>query len=103
GRALPRLAQWLAQLGCGCVGSSDTLWAELAFAAQSEMVLHLDDLLLRRTRLGLLLANGAAAELPAIRALCQPLLGWDDARWEQEQQRYHDLWLRYHSLPEVAY
>ncbi|AZD00007.1 glycerol-3-phosphate dehydrogenase/oxidase [Pseudomonas chlororaphis] len=103
GRDLPRLAQWLAQLGCGCVASSDTLWAELAFAAQSEMVLHLDDLLLRRTRLGLLLANGAAAELPAIRALCQPLLGWDDARWEQEQQRYHDLWLRYHSLPEVAY
>ncbi|MGE7956306.1 FAD-dependent oxidoreductase [Pseudomonas sp. NPDC089530] len=102
GRDLPRLAQWLERLGCDRVGATDTLWAELAFAAHSEMVLHLDDLLLRRTRLGLLLANGAAAELPAIRALCQPLLGWDDTRWEQEQQRYCDLWQRYHSLPEAV-
>ncbi|MNN67483.1 hypothetical protein D3C81_1831200 [compost metagenome] len=62
-------------------------------------MLHLDDLLLRRTRLGLLLPNGAAGELPAIRALCQPRLGWDDARWEQEETEYLALWRRCYSLP----
>ncbi|KAF0866383.1 glycerol-3-phosphate dehydrogenase/oxidase [Pseudomonas sp. LD120] len=102
GRDLPRLAQWVAELGGECVGASDTLWAELAFAAEAEMVLHLDDLLLRRTRLGLLLAEGAAEHLPAIRRLCQPLLGWDDARWQAEEQRYRALWQRHHSLPANA-
>ena len=73
----------------------------LAFAAEHELVLHLDDLLLRRTRLGLLLAHGAAAELPRIRELCQARLGWDDERWEREQQDYLALWQRCYSLPVV--
>ncbi|MEL7551869.1 glycerol-3-phosphate dehydrogenase/oxidase [Pseudomonas protegens] len=102
GRHLPRLAQWVATLGGDCVGASDTLWAELAFAAEAEMVLHLDDLLLRRTRIGLLLAEGAAQYLPAIRRLCQPQLGWDDERWQAEEQRYRALWQRHHSLPPLA-
>lgn len=99
GRDLPRLARLLEQLGYGCVGASDTLWAELAFACDAELILHLDDLLLRRTRIGLLLAQGAAQYLPAIRRLCQPRLGWDDARWQVEEQRYRDLWQRHHGLP----
>ena len=92
----------MAELGGDCVGASDTLWAELAFAAEAEMVLHLDDLLLRRTRIGLLLAEGAAHYLPAIRRLCQPQLGWDDERWQAEEQRYRALWQRHHSLPPLA-
>jgi glycerol-3-phosphate dehydrogenase len=99
GRDLPRLARLLEQLGCASVGASDTLWAELAFACDAELILHLDDLLLRRTRIGLLLAQGAADYLPAIRRLCQPRLGWDDARWQAEEQRYRDLWQRHHGLP----
>ncbi|MCY1381556.1 hypothetical protein D9M69_694760 [compost metagenome] len=63
-------------------------------------MLHLDDLLLRRTRLGLLLPDGARAELPRIRALCQPLLGWDDERWVREEADYLALWRRCYSLPE---
>jgi len=102
GRALPQLAALLTQLGQETVGASETLWAELAFAAEHELVLHLDDLLLRRTRLGLLLAHGGAAELPRIRALCQARLGWDDARWEHEQQAYLALWQRCYSLPADA-
>ncbi|WP_367255730.1 glycerol-3-phosphate dehydrogenase/oxidase [Pseudomonas sp. stari2] len=102
GRDLPRLAQLLAELGRETVGATDTLWAELAFACEAEMVLHLDDLLLRRTRLGLLLPHGGADCFPAIRRLCQPRLGWDDERWQQEQQRYQALWQRHHGLPEIA-
>ena len=40
------------------------LWAELRWAARSEAVMHLDDLLLRRVRLGLLLPQGSRAYLP---------------------------------------
>ncbi len=99
GRALPQVVECLAQLGAQTVGATETLWAELAFAAEHELVLHLDDLLLRRTRLGLLLAHGAAAELPRIRELCQARLGWDDPRWTREQQNYLDLWQCCYSLP----
>jgi glycerol-3-phosphate dehydrogenase len=99
GRALPQVLALVEEQGADHVAGTDTLWAELAWAAEQELVLHLDDLLLRRTRLGLLLARGAAAELPRIRALCQARLGWDDARWEQEEQRYLTLWQQCYSLP----
>jgi glycerol-3-phosphate dehydrogenase len=99
GRALPQVLALIEQLGHEHVVGTDTLWAELAWAAEQELVLHLDDLLLRRTRLGLLLARGAAAELPRIRALCQVRLGWSDARWQQEQQAYLQLWQQCYSLP----
>ncbi|MCY1422191.1 hypothetical protein D9M71_378660 [compost metagenome] len=99
GRALPELPRLLDELGHERIGATDCLWAELAWAAEGELVLHLDDLLLRRTRLGLLLPHGAAGELPAIRKLCQPRLGWDDARWEQEERQYLALWRRCYSLP----
>ncbi|MDM8347797.1 glycerol-3-phosphate dehydrogenase/oxidase [Pseudomonas sp. sp1636] len=100
GRALPQLLALVEQLGAEQAVGTYTLWAELAWAAEQELVLHLDDLLLRRTRLGLLLANGAAAELPKIRALCQARLGWDDERWEREQCDYLALWRSCYSLPQ---
>jgi glycerol-3-phosphate dehydrogenase len=77
-----------------------TLWAELRWAARAEGVVHLDDLLLRRVRLGHLLPGGGEALLPETRAICQAELGWDDARWENEEAAYLDLWRRYYSLPE---
>jgi len=76
-----------------------TLWAELRWAARAEGVIHLDDLLLRRTRLGLLLPQGGADLLDEIRRICQPELGWDDARWEREAVAYTQLWHASYSLP----
>jgi glycerol-3-phosphate dehydrogenase len=67
-------------------------WAELRQAARAEGVVHLDDLLLRRVRLGLLLPNGGAELLPRIRTYVQPELGWDDARWDKEVREYTELW-----------
>lgn len=78
------------------------LWAELRWAAQAEGVVHLDDLLLRRVRLGLLAPEGGAAWLPHIRTICQPLLGWDDARWHAETTAYLALWRRCYALPDRA-
>jgi len=58
--------------------------------------------LLRRTRLGLLLPEGSAHLLEDIRCICQPELGWDDARWDAESTAYRELWQRAYSLPDRA-
>ena len=63
-----------------------------------EGVIHLDDLLLRRVRLGLLLPNGGMELLPRIRAIIQSECGWDDARWEKESSDYAELWNRAYRL-----
>lgn len=62
-------------------------WAEIRWAARNEAVQHPDDLLLRRVRLGLLAPRGAESLLPAVRAICQPELGWNDVRWQAEEAR----------------
>ncbi len=84
------------------IPGTQTLWAELRRAACAEGVVHLDDLLLRRVRLGHLLPEGGKESLPRIRAICQPELGWDDARWEAEETAYLDLWHTCYSLPDRA-
>jgi glycerol-3-phosphate dehydrogenase len=81
------------------IAGTQILWAELRWAARSEGVVHLDDLMLRRTRLGLLLPKGGVTLLPNIRAICQPELGWDDVEWEAEEAEYLALWKKYYSLP----
>ena len=73
------------------------IWGELKFAAGAEAVLHLDDLLLRRTRIGMLLPQGARALLPEIRKLAQRETGWSDAIWEYEQTRYLQIWKKFYS------
>ncbi|PXX46819.1 glycerol-3-phosphate dehydrogenase/oxidase [Undibacterium pigrum] len=76
-----------------------TMWVELRWAARHEAVEHLQDLMLRRTRLGLLLKQGGLALLPRIRIICQSELAWDNERWENEQSAYLQLWNRYYALP----
>ena len=74
------------------VPGTRALWAELTWAARAEGVVHLDDLLLRRVRLGLLLPDGGLRLEARIRALCQRELGWNAARWREEKERYRSLW-----------
>ena len=83
------------------VTDSNTIWAEIRFAAHYEQVIHLDDLLLRRTRLGLILPHGAMTPLISARLkqICQQELGWDEQKWQQEVERYTQLWQRYYHLP----
>ncbi|MCA9956306.1 MAG: hypothetical protein KC434_16370, partial [Anaerolineales bacterium] len=81
------------------IPNSNVLWAELRWAARSEGVVHLDDLLLRRVRLGLLLPQGGQAHEAKIRAICQPELGWDDAHWNEEWGLYRKRWDEKYSLP----
>lgn len=68
-----------------------TRWAEVRWGA-SEEVVHLDDLLMRRVRLGLLLPRGGEGILDRVRAEAGHSLGWSDARWGSEVARYRELW-----------
>jgi glycerol-3-phosphate dehydrogenase len=79
------------------IGSSPSLWAELRWAARTEGVVHLDDLLARRLRLNINLPGGGLNEMEKIRSIAQTELGWDDVRWEKEEATYHELWKKYYS------
>ncbi len=68
------------------------LWSELRWAARDEGVVHLDDLLLRRARLGILATRGGIGQMSRIRSIAQPELGWDDARWASEEAAYINRW-----------
>jgi glycerol-3-phosphate dehydrogenase len=81
------------------IPGTETLWAELKWAARAEAVAHLEDLLLRRTRLGLQLRHGGAGHLARIRAICQPELGWTNERWDAEAAAYLASWNDHYALP----
>jgi glycerol-3-phosphate dehydrogenase len=78
--------------GCHHIDGSIALWSELRHAARAEGIVTLSDLLLRRVRLGLLLPNGGLDFADKIRAVAQPELGWDDAKWDTELASYRQTW-----------
>ena len=82
------------------------LVAEATFAARREQVRSLADVLLRRTRLGLLDARGLCAEGaegPALTAAAlAPELGWDDARVVRELEDWREVARAEGLLPEPA-
>lgn len=82
------------------IPGTSALWAELRWSAMAEAVAHLDDLLLRRVRLGLLLPRGGGEHLARIREIVQAELAWDDARWEAEVAAYKALVSAAYGLPD---
>jgi glycerol-3-phosphate dehydrogenase len=84
------------------LGDSPYSLGELRWAARHEHVVHLDDLLLRRTRLGLVAPRGGEAWLHELEPVCRAELGWDDATWRARRQKYLDLWRQDHAPPEDA-
>jgi glycerol-3-phosphate dehydrogenase len=87
-RGVLELAAGRPDLARRIVPALPDLLAEAPFAVRNEQALGVADVLLRRTRLGLLAAPelaGAAAEAPrAVAQAMAPELGWDGARVEQE-------------------
>lgn len=95
----PELAAVLEAGPLDPVAGTDTLWAEVDWAI-AEQPVHLDDLMLRRTRLGLILAHGGEAVLPELEARCRTRLGWSGPRWQAEVERYRALWREAYFLPD---
>jgi glycerol-3-phosphate dehydrogenase len=78
------------------VDGSIVLYAEIAHAARSEGVVHLEDLLLRRARVGLVARNGGLDAIGEIRKIA--LLGWDDATWDAEEKAYRKLFANAYAI-----
>ncbi|MBL4941512.1 MAG: glycerol-3-phosphate dehydrogenase/oxidase [Colwellia sp.] len=76
--------------------------AECRWAIKNEAVVHLDDLLLRRTRLGLLLKNGAQELFAQLADIFQQELGWNKTKWQDEVTRYRLIWQQSYYLPMPA-
>ena len=72
------------------VGDLPDLLAEAVFAARREQARSLGDVLLRRTRLGLLAARELAAgdAVQRVAAAVAPELGWDAARAAEEVEAF---------------
>jgi glycerol-3-phosphate dehydrogenase len=81
------------------IPGAKAMWAELRWSAKNEAIVHLDDLLLRRTRIGLLVKDGGLIYAETIKAICSDTLGWSDEKWNQEVTRYKGIWNTYYGIP----
>jgi glycerol-3-phosphate dehydrogenase len=81
------------------IPGTDYLWVELRWAARAEGVCHLEDLLLRRTRLGLILPAGGESIMPVVKQICMKELHWTDRQWQQELSEYQTKIAQSYSLP----
>ncbi len=98
GSALARYAKLEGARGAPLAGTTFSV-ADVAWALREEQCEHLDDLMLRRTRLGNVLPQGGLDVLQTLRPLVQRETGWDDARWESELARYRGIWQQHYALP----
>lgn len=79
------------------LGTSTCSTAQWRSALVSQAVLHLDDLMLRRTRLGLTHHDGGLAVLAEQREALCIALGWNSSHWQQEYLRYLDIRQRHYA------
>ncbi|MEE8368375.1 MAG: glycerol-3-phosphate dehydrogenase/oxidase [Thermoanaerobaculia bacterium] len=70
------------------IEGSDLCAAEVRAHLTGGAVLHLEDLLLRRARLGLWQPDLAVAVLPQLRPIFREEMGWDNARWSREEASF---------------
>jgi len=80
------------------ISYSLTLWAEVIWSIKYEQVMHLDDLLLRRTRIGNVLPQGAIDQIMTIKPWCLCYLNWSEEKWQNELIRYKKIWNAHYSF-----
>ncbi len=78
------------------------LEAEVAWAVERELAMSLDDVLARRMRLAVELADRGAAIAPRVAELMAACLGWDEARRAAEVARYLETAHREYDVPPAA-
>lgn len=100
GRYGQPVRQWVAQTPPELlqpIAGTEYLKAEIIWAVRDSAVVHLADLMLRRTRLGLLLNEGGAAQMTMIQELAAPILGWTESHWVDECDQYFAEWRQQHA------
>jgi glycerol-3-phosphate dehydrogenase len=86
-----RLVRGDAALGRPLAEGHPYLRAEVAYAVTHESALHVEDVLMRRTRLFIEAADGGAGAAADVAAIMARLLGWSRRRRAAEIRRYLDL------------
>lgn len=99
GAMLPALVEGATPAERASLHGTPYCLAECRWAARNEAVMHLDDLMLRRTRLGNLLPQGGDEILPQIAQICAAELGWDGDKWAAERARYEAIWRDCYWMP----
>jgi glycerol-3-phosphate dehydrogenase len=69
-------------------GAGEYLGAEAAYAVSHEDARHLEDVLQRRTRIGIETLHRGTETAEAVARIMAPLLGWDDERRAREVEDY---------------
>jgi len=72
-------------------GAAQYLAAEAAYAVSHEGARHLEDVLLRRTRIGMETSHRGTETAEAVAEIMGPFLNWDDDRRERELDDYRGL------------
>ena len=80
---------------CGCSSTP----VEIYYAAGQECAVHLDDILLRRVRLGLVVRDGGSACLPELKSRLQIIMKWSEQDWNREVERYQRIIHESYSIP----
>ncbi|WP_394389546.1 glycerol-3-phosphate dehydrogenase/oxidase [Shewanella woodyi] len=91
--------QIFAMVNSETIGISRCQWRELEWSVMSEGVTHLDDLLLRRTRLGLQLGAEVIRYREVILQLCCRHLGWSSDEADNEWNRFEQIFNSSYQLP----
>lgn len=81
--------EWISM---GYVDNTDILWAELFYSAKYEQVVHLEDLLLRRSRIGLVMPDGGVSCLDKLEEFLIKDLKLEQTFVEEERKNYLKLW-----------
>lgn len=74
---------------------------ELAYLAQHEHVVHLDDILLRRSLIAIL-GGATKAAITEVANAIAPVLGWDDATQQTQMTRALTVLQQKHTVREIA-
>ena len=75
-------------LGEPLPGADDYLGAEVVYATTHEGARHIEDVLARRTRISIESWDRGVSAAPVVAGLMAPILGWDEARVEEEVRHY---------------
>ncbi len=81
------------------IQDTNYFWGEIIWSLKKEAVIHLDDLMLRRTHLGLILPKGGEEILNRIGKLYCRYLHCSSDQFKKEVNRYKDIWNKYYSVP----
>lgn len=86
--------KWPSGLGdiTAAIPTEDLVKKWWRWAIRHEQVVRLDDLMLRRTRVGNVFVDGGLELLQSNRQWLAAQLGWSESHWQSELQRYEQIW-----------